>query len=73
LPQDCLQSHQFTLQAWLASEGLNIKTIGVFRWRIALQHQISVGAVPRSLLAAVFGKRRGWILIYRQDSRSASA
>jgi MFS transporter, PAT family, beta-lactamase induction signal transducer AmpG len=56
----------FTLQAWLAHAGLDIKTIGLF----------SLAAFPYFLkflwaplldryLPPVLGRRRGWILIYQ--------
>ncbi len=56
----------FTLQAWLASEGLDIRTIGVFTL-------VSVPYVFKFLwaplldryLPPVLGRRRGWILIYQ--------
>src|ERR1700678_37912 len=56
----------FTLQAWLASAGLSIKTIGWF----------SLAALPYNLkflwaplldryLPPFLGRRRGWILIFQ--------
>jgi PAT family beta-lactamase induction signal transducer AmpG len=56
----------FTLQAWLASEGLNIKTIGIFSL-VALPYNIKFLWAPflDRYLPPFLGRRRGWILIYQ--------
>jgi PAT family beta-lactamase induction signal transducer AmpG len=56
----------FSLQAWLASEGLNIKTIGIFSL-VALPYNIKFLWAPflDRYLPPFLGRRRGWILIYQ--------
>jgi PAT family beta-lactamase induction signal transducer AmpG len=56
----------FTLQAWLASEGLSIKTIGIFSL-VALPYNIKFLWAPLldRYLPPILGRRRGWILIYQ--------
>jgi MFS transporter, PAT family, beta-lactamase induction signal transducer AmpG len=56
----------FTLQAWLASEGINIKTIGIFSLA-ALPYNIKFLWAPLldRYLPPFLGRRRGWILIYQ--------
>jgi PAT family beta-lactamase induction signal transducer AmpG len=55
----------FTLQAWLASEGLNIKTIGIFTL-VSVPYVFKVLWAPflDRYLPPVLGRRRGWILIF---------
>src|SRR6202142_1157048 len=56
----------FSLQAWLASEGLSIKTIGIFSLA-ALPYNIKFLWAPflDRYLPPLLGRRRGWILIYQ--------
>src|SRR5580658_5336162 len=56
----------FTLQAWLASAGLSIKTIGIFSLA-ALPYNIKFLWAPvlDRYLPPILGRRRGWILIYQ--------
>jgi PAT family beta-lactamase induction signal transducer AmpG len=56
----------FSLQAWLASEGLNIKTIGIFSL-VALPYNVKFLWAPflDRYLPPFLGRRRGWILIYQ--------
>jgi PAT family beta-lactamase induction signal transducer AmpG len=56
----------FSLQAWLASSGLNIKTIGIFSL-VALPYNIKFLWAPflDRYLPPFLGRRRGWILIYQ--------
>jgi PAT family beta-lactamase induction signal transducer AmpG len=56
----------FSLQAWLASEGLSIKTIGIFSL-VALPYNIKFLWAPvlDRYLPPFLGRRRGWILIYQ--------
>jgi MFS transporter, PAT family, beta-lactamase induction signal transducer AmpG len=56
----------FSLQAWLASAGLNIKTIGIFSL-VALPYNIKFLWAPflDRYLPPFLGRRRGWILIYQ--------
>ena len=56
----------FTLQAWLASEGLSIKTIGLFSLA-ALPYNVKFLWAPLldRYLPPILGRRRGWILIYQ--------
>src|ERR1700726_5190351 len=56
----------FTLQAWLASVGLSIKTIGFFSLA-ALPYNVKFLWAPvlDRYLPPVLGRRRGWILIYQ--------
>jgi PAT family beta-lactamase induction signal transducer AmpG len=56
----------FTLQAWLASEGLNIKTIGIFSL-VGLPYVFKFLWAPLldRYLPPILGRRRGWILIYQ--------
>jgi PAT family beta-lactamase induction signal transducer AmpG len=56
----------FTLQAWLAKEGLSIETIGIFSL-VALPYNIKWLWAPLldRYLPPVLGRRRGWIVIYQ--------
>ena len=56
----------FSLQAWLASSGLDIKTIGIFSL-VALPYNIKFLWAPLldRYLPPFLGRRRGWILIYQ--------
>ena len=56
----------FSLQAWLASEGLSIKTIGIFSL-VALPYNVKFLWAPLldRYLPPFLGRRRGWILIYQ--------
>jgi len=56
----------FSLQAWLASEHLNIKTIGIFSL-VALPYNIKFLWAPilDRYLPPFLGRRRGWILVYQ--------
>jgi PAT family beta-lactamase induction signal transducer AmpG len=56
----------FSLQAWLASEGLSIKTIGLFSL-VALPYNVKFLWAPLldRYLPPFLGRRRGWILIYQ--------
>jgi PAT family beta-lactamase induction signal transducer AmpG len=56
----------FSLQAWLASEGLSIKTIGFFSLA-ALPYNFKFLWAPflDRYLPPILGRRRGWILIYQ--------
>lgn len=56
----------FSLQAWLASEGLSIKTIGLFSL-VALPYNVKFLWAPLldRYLPPLLGRRRGWILIYQ--------
>jgi PAT family beta-lactamase induction signal transducer AmpG len=56
----------FSLQAWLASAGLNIKTIGIFSL-VALPYNIKFLWAPflDRYMPPFLGRRRGWILIYQ--------
>jgi PAT family beta-lactamase induction signal transducer AmpG len=56
----------FSLQAWLASAGLNIKTIGIFSL-VALPYNIKFLWAPflDRYLPPFLGRRRGWILVYQ--------
>lgn len=56
----------FSLQAWLASEGLSIKTIGIFSL-VALPYNVKFLWAPvlDRYLPPFLGRRRGWILIYQ--------
>src|SRR5450755_2907492 len=56
----------FTVQAWLASEGLDIKTIGVFTL-VSVPYFFKFLWAPLldRYLPPVLGRRRGWILIYQ--------
>jgi PAT family beta-lactamase induction signal transducer AmpG len=56
----------FTVQAWLASEGLDIRTIGVFTL-VGLPYLFKFLWAPLldRYLPPVLGRRRGWILIYQ--------
>jgi len=56
----------FSLQAWLASEGLSIKAIGLFSLA-ALPYNIKFLWAPLldRYLPPFLGRRRGWILIYQ--------
>jgi PAT family beta-lactamase induction signal transducer AmpG len=56
----------FSLQAWLASEGLSIKTIGLFSL-VALPYNVKFLWAPflDRYLPPLLGRRRGWILIYQ--------
>jgi MFS transporter, PAT family, beta-lactamase induction signal transducer AmpG len=56
----------FTLQAWLASEGLDIKTIGIFSL-VGLPYVFKFLWAPLldRYQPPVLGRRRGWIVIYQ--------
>src|SRR6202167_6687399 len=56
----------FTLQAWLASAGLNIKTIGWVNLA-ALPYNIKFLWAPLldRYMPPFLGRRRGWILIFQ--------
>jgi len=56
----------FSLQAWLASEGLSIRTIGLFSLA-ALPYNVKFLWAPLldRYLPPILGRRRGWILIYQ--------
>jgi MFS transporter, PAT family, beta-lactamase induction signal transducer AmpG len=56
----------FTLQAWLASAGLSIKTIGLFTLA-ALPYNIKFLWAPflDRYMPPILGRRRGWILIFQ--------
>lgn len=56
----------FTVQAWLASEGLDIKTIGIFTL-VSLPYLFKFLWAPflDRYLPPILGRRRGWILIYQ--------
>jgi PAT family beta-lactamase induction signal transducer AmpG len=56
----------FTVQAWLASAGLDIKTIGIFTL-VGLPYIFKFLWAPLldRYLPPVLGRRRGWILIYQ--------
>ena len=56
----------FTVQAWLASEGLDIKTIGIFSL-VGLPYLFKFLWAPLldRYLPPILGRRRGWILIYQ--------
>ena len=62
-----LQSDRnFTLQAWLASAGLDIKTIGIFSL-VGLPYIFKFLWAPLldRYLPPLLGRRRGWILIFQ--------
>jgi MFS transporter, PAT family, beta-lactamase induction signal transducer AmpG len=56
----------FTVQAWLASEGLDIKTIGIFTL-VSLPYLFKFLWAPflDRYLPPILGRRRGWILIFQ--------
>jgi MFS transporter, PAT family, beta-lactamase induction signal transducer AmpG len=56
----------FTLQAWLASSGLSIQTIGLFSL-VALPVNFKFFWAPLldRYLPPILGRRRGWILIFQ--------
>ncbi len=56
----------FTLQAWLASAGLSIKTIGIFSL-VALPYNVKFLWAPilDRYLPPILGRRRGWIVIFQ--------
>jgi PAT family beta-lactamase induction signal transducer AmpG len=56
----------FTTQAWLASEGLDIRTIGIFSL-VGLPYIFKFLWAPLldRYLPPILGRRRGWILIYQ--------
>ncbi|HME41289.1 MAG TPA: MFS transporter [Steroidobacteraceae bacterium] len=56
----------FTLQAWLASSGLDIKTIGIFGL-VGLPYIFKFLWAPLldRYLPPLLGRRRGWILVYQ--------
>jgi PAT family beta-lactamase induction signal transducer AmpG len=56
----------FSLQAWLASDGLSIKTIGLFSLA-ALPYNVKFLWAPLldRYMPPFLGRRRGWILIYQ--------
>jgi PAT family beta-lactamase induction signal transducer AmpG len=56
----------FTVQAWLASEGLDIKTIGIFTLvSVPYFFKFLWAPVLDRYLPPILGRRRGWILIYQ--------
>ncbi len=56
----------FTLQAWLASAGLDIKTIGVFGLvGFPYNPEIPLGSLLDRYLPPLLGRRRGWIVVYQ--------
>src|SRR5271169_1729299 len=56
----------FTVQAWLASEGLDIKTIGIFTL-VSVPYLFKFLWAPflDRYLPPILGRRRGWFLIYQ--------
>src|SRR5271168_816124 len=56
----------FTVQAWLASSGLDIRTIGIFSL-VGLPYLFKFLWAPLldRYLPPILGRRRGWILIYQ--------
>src|SRR6204780_2830066 len=56
----------FTLQAWLASAGLDIKTIGIFSL-VALPYNAKFLWAPflDRYLPPILGRRRGWIVVFQ--------
>ena len=56
----------FTVQAWLASAGLDIRTIGIFSL-VGLPYLFKFLWAPLldRYLPPILGRRRGWILIYQ--------
>jgi PAT family beta-lactamase induction signal transducer AmpG len=56
----------FTVQAWLASEHLDIKTIGIFTL-VSVPYLFKFLWAPflDRYLPPILGRRRGWILIYQ--------
>jgi len=56
----------FTLQAWLASAGLDIKTIGIFGL-VGFPYILKFLWAPLldRYLPPLLGRRRGWILVYQ--------
>jgi PAT family beta-lactamase induction signal transducer AmpG len=56
----------FTVQAWLASEGLDIKAIGIFTL-VSVPYFFKFLWAPLldRYLPPILGRRRGWILIYQ--------
>jgi PAT family beta-lactamase induction signal transducer AmpG len=56
----------FALQAWLASEGVDLKTIGIFSL-VALPYIFKFLWAPLldRYLPPVLGRRRGWIVIFQ--------
>jgi MFS transporter, PAT family, beta-lactamase induction signal transducer AmpG len=56
----------FTLQAWLASDGLSIAAIGIFSL-VALPYNFKFLWAPLldRYLPPIYGRRRGWILIFQ--------
>jgi MFS transporter, PAT family, beta-lactamase induction signal transducer AmpG len=55
-----------TLQAWLASEGIDIKTIGIFSL-VSFPYVLKMLWAPLldRYLPPLLGRRRGWILLYQ--------
>ena len=54
----------FTVQAWLASEGLDIKTIGIFTLvGMPYAYKFLWAPLLDRYLPPFLGRRRGWILI----------
>lgn len=55
-----------TLQAWLASEGIDIKAIGIFSL-VSFPYVLKMFWAPLldRYLPPLLGRRRGWILIYQ--------
>jgi len=56
----------FTLQAWLASSGLSIRTIGLFSLvALPLNFKFLWAPLLDRYLPPILGRRRGWILIFQ--------
>ncbi len=56
----------FTVQAWLASTGLSIKTIGIFSLvALPLNFKFLWAPLLDRYLPPFLGRRRGWILIFQ--------
>ena len=56
----------FTLQAWLASSGLSIRTIGLFSLvALPLNFKFFWAPLLDRYLPPILGRRRGWILIFQ--------
>jgi len=63
-----------TLQAWLASAGIDIKTIGIFSL-VTFPYALKMFWAPflDRYLPPLLGRRRGWILIYQLALAAAIA
>jgi PAT family beta-lactamase induction signal transducer AmpG len=56
----------FTIQAWLASSGISIKTIGIFSLvALPLNFKFLWAPLLDRYLPPFLGRRRGWILIFQ--------